>query len=46
MEASGQLRDPAALPRWKELPLPPEQSGLGGEEENSQPLPGLNPLTI
>jgi hypothetical protein len=52
MEVSGQLHAPAALPPGKEpwYPLvrrlagPHSRSGRGGEEKNSQPLPGLEPL--
>jgi hypothetical protein len=49
MEVSGQLHASAALPPGKEplYPLdrrlggPQNRSGHGGEEKNSQPLPGL-----
>jgi hypothetical protein len=49
MEVSGQLHAPAALPPGKEpqytldtrLSGPQSLSGHGGEEKNSQPLPGL-----
>jgi hypothetical protein len=49
MEVSGQLEGPAALHPGKEpqYPLdrrlggPQNRSGRGGEEKNSQPLPGL-----
>jgi hypothetical protein len=40
---SGQLNDPAALPQGKRLGGLQNWSGLGGEEKNSQPLPGLEP---
>jgi hypothetical protein len=51
MEVSGQLHAPAALPPGKEpwYPLgrrlygPQSRFGRGGEEKNSQPLPGLEP---
>jgi hypothetical protein len=54
MEASGQLYAPAALPHGKSpwyaldrrLGGPQSRSGRGVEEENSQPLPGLEPLII
>jgi hypothetical protein len=54
MEDSGQLHAPAALPQGKSLryPLdrrlgePPSQSGRGGEDRNSQLLPGLEPPMI
>jgi hypothetical protein len=49
MDVSGQLHDPAALPQGKSpwYPLdrrlggPQSRSGRGGEEKNSQLLPGL-----
>jgi hypothetical protein len=44
MEVSGQLRAPAALTAGKEplvLTGPQSRFGRGGEEKNSQPLPGL-----
>jgi len=49
MEGSGQLHAPAALPPRKEPQYPLDrrlggrqsQSGRGGEEKNSQPLPGF-----
>jgi hypothetical protein len=51
MEVSGQLHAPAALPPGKSprylldrrLGGPQSRSGRGGEEKNSQPLPGLEP---
>jgi hypothetical protein len=48
MEVSGQLHAPAALPSRKDplgkrLGEPQSQSGRGGEEKNSQALPGLEP---
>jgi hypothetical protein len=51
---SGQLHAPAALPTGKSswYPLdrrlggPQSRSGRGGEEKNSQPLPGLEPPII
>jgi hypothetical protein len=54
MEVNGQLHVPAALPSGKEtlVPLdrrlggPQRRSGLGGEEKNSQLLPGLEPPII
>jgi hypothetical protein len=55
MEVSGQLHGPAALPQRKELPVPvvdrsldgpQSQPGRGGEEKNSQLLPGLEPSII
>jgi hypothetical protein len=54
MEVNGQLHDPAAIAPEKEslVPLdrrlsgPQNRSGHGGEEKNSQPLPGLEPPTI
>jgi hypothetical protein len=50
----GQLHAPAALPPGKELlvPLdrrlggPQSRYGRGGEEKNSQPLPGIEPPII
>jgi hypothetical protein len=49
MEVNGQLHAPVALPQGKNpsYPLdkklggPQSPSGLGGEEKNCQPLPGL-----
>jgi hypothetical protein len=51
MEVSGQLHDPAALPHERAPcthwiggwvgPRPQSRSGRGGEEKNSQPLPGI-----
>jgi hypothetical protein len=57
MEVSGQLHAPAALPQEKESPLSigpldsrlgerQSRSGRGGEEKNSQPLPGLETQII
>jgi hypothetical protein len=54
MEVSGQLHAPAILPPGKSpwYPLdrmlrgPQSRSGRGGEEKNSQPLPGLEPPII
>jgi hypothetical protein len=54
MEVSGQLYNPAALPPGKSpwYPLdrklggPQSRSGLAGEEENSQFLPGFEPPII
>jgi len=55
MEMSGQLYAPVALPPGKEEPLypldgrlggPQSRSEGGGEEKNSQPLPGLEPTII
>jgi hypothetical protein len=54
MEMSGQLHAPAALHQGKSpwYPLdrrlggPQSRSGRGGEEKNSQPLPGLEPPII
>jgi hypothetical protein len=54
MEVSGQRHAPAASPPGKEprYPLyrrlggPQSRSGRGGEEKNSQPLPGLEPPII
>jgi hypothetical protein len=55
MEMSSQLHAPAALPPAKEPQLPlldrwlgghQSRSGHGGEEKNSQPLPGLEPPII
>jgi hypothetical protein len=52
MEVSGQLHAPAALPPGKKSPWypldmklcgPQSRSGRGGEEKNSQPLPGIEP---
>jgi hypothetical protein len=52
MEVSGQLHAPAALsqgkspwyPLERRLDGPQSRSGRGGEEKNSQPLPGIEPL--
>jgi hypothetical protein len=54
MEVSGQLHSPAALshgnnswyPLDRRLGEPQSRSGRGGEEKNSQPLPGLEPPII
>jgi len=54
MEVSGQLHDWPLYPQGKSpcYPLdrrlggPQSQSGHGGEEKYSQPLPGLKPLII
>jgi hypothetical protein len=55
MEVSGQLHAPEALLPGKEPPAihwiggmggPQSRSGCGGEEKNSQPLPGLEPPII
>jgi hypothetical protein len=54
MEVSCQLHALAALPPgkspWYPLDMrlggPQSQSGRGGEEDNSQPLPGLEPQII
>jgi hypothetical protein len=54
MEVTGQLHAPAALPPGKDpgylidrrLGGPQSRSGRGGEEKNSQPLPGLEPPII
>jgi hypothetical protein len=54
MEVSGQLHASAALPPGKEprflldrsLGGSQSWSGRGGEEKNSQPLPGLEPPII
>jgi hypothetical protein len=54
MGVSGQLHAPAALspgkspwyPLDRRLHGPQSQFGCGGEEKNSQPLPGLKPLII
>jgi hypothetical protein len=54
MEMSGQLHAPAALPQGKSPWCPLDwrlgghqsRSGSGGEEKNSQPLPGLEPPII
>jgi len=51
MDISDQLHNPATLLLGKEPLLPNgrrlggshSQSGKGGEEKNSQPLPGLEP---
>jgi hypothetical protein len=47
MEVSGQLHAPDRFTP-KEYPLdgPQSRSGRGGEDKNSQPLPGLEPLII
>jgi len=50
MEVSGQLHAPAALTPGKETLVPigyetgwvPSRSGRGGEDKNSQPLPGFD----
>jgi hypothetical protein len=49
MQVSGQLHGPAALlqrgnpwyPLHRRLGGPQSQSGRGGDEKNSQPLPGI-----
>jgi hypothetical protein len=55
MEVSAQLHAPAALPpsvRTPRYPLdrrldgPQSRSGRGGEEKNSQKLPGLEPIKM
>jgi hypothetical protein len=56
MEASGQRHATAALPPQKKSPVPypldsrlggtQSRSGRGGEEKNSQPLPGPKPSII
>jgi hypothetical protein len=54
MEVSGQLHAPAALPPGKEtlvptdgrLGRPQSRSRRGGDEKNSQHLPGLEPPII
>jgi hypothetical protein len=55
MEVSGQLHTPAALPPGKEPLVPTEQEAewapemvwtRGEEQENSEPLPGLEPPII
>jgi hypothetical protein len=54
MEMSGQIHAPAALPQGKRLWYPFDRilrgprswSGRGGEEKNSQPLPGFEPQII
>jgi hypothetical protein len=54
MEVSGHLHAPATLPQGKnpwypsdrKLDGPQSRSGCRGEEKNSQPLPGLEPLII
>jgi hypothetical protein len=54
MEVSGRLHAQVALPQgrspWypldRRLGGPQRQSGSGGEEKNSQSLPGLKPLII
>jgi hypothetical protein len=54
MEVSGQFHAPTALPHGRSprhsldrrLYWPKSRSGRGGEENNSQPLPGLEPLII
>jgi hypothetical protein len=51
MEVSGHPHAPAALPPGKSpgypvdgrLGGPQSRSGRGGEEKNSQPLPGIEP---
>jgi len=45
MEVSGQLCAPDALPPGKDPPVS-IGSGHGGEEKNSQQLPGLEPPII
>jgi hypothetical protein len=54
MEMSDQLHAPTALPQGRENPVTigwevsglQSRSGRGGEEKNSQPLPGLEPPII
>jgi hypothetical protein len=54
MEVSGQFHSPAALPQrkipWyalcKSMDGPQSRSECGGEEKNSQPLPGLETSII
>jgi hypothetical protein len=53
MEVSGQLHAPVAVPQGEtRYPLdrrlggPQNRFGHGGEEKNSQPLPGLEPPNI
>jgi hypothetical protein len=54
MDVSGQLHAPADFPQGKipwytldrRLGEPQSRSELGGEEKNSQPLPGLEPPII
>jgi hypothetical protein len=54
MKVSGQLHTPADLPQGKSpwypsdrrLGEPQSRSGGGGEEKNSQPLPGIEPPII
>jgi hypothetical protein len=54
MKVSGQLHGPAALPHANSPCYPLDRrlggtqslSGHGGEEKNSQPLPGLEPRII
>jgi hypothetical protein len=50
MEVSGQLHASTALPPLEEPRYPFDRlqswSGRGGEEKNSQPLPGLEPPII
>jgi hypothetical protein len=54
MEVSGQLHVPDALlpgkeplvPIWQEVGWASEPVWCGGEEKNSQPLPGLEPPII
>jgi hypothetical protein len=47
MQVSGQLHAPAAiLPLYRRLGGPQSRYGCGGEEKNSQPLPGLEPPII
>jgi len=53
MEVSCQLHDPAALPQRKSpwypldrrLGRPQDKSGCGGEDKNSQNLPGIEPCS-
>jgi len=46
MEESGQRHASTALPPGKERRLdgPKSRSGRGGEEKNSQPPPGIEPI--
>jgi hypothetical protein len=53
MDVCGQIQTPAALPKWSHwCPLDrwlsgsQSRSGRGGEEKNSQPLPGTEPPVI
>jgi hypothetical protein len=54
LDVSGQLHAPVALPpgknplvlMYRRLGGSQSRSGRGGEEKNSQPLPGLEPLLI